>query len=402
MLAFIGGGVALLRRALEVAPPACRLHLKWTEGRLLPRQLARRLWPFATVAWFGVLLLPMPGHPIHAGWYAVGTALTAAVTLSVIWAPWHRAPVASRCCRRSPTSQPLGRCAMPQAATRAASAHSFFAGPLGCALRHAPRARRRPAPASRSRSRSRCSWSAPPTTRPLAGAAASSPRCSHDDRHDRSAPDHPRCAPRPRPHAPPERERERLFAQVEELARTDPLTGVGNRRAWADAVERALTNATRRELPSRSHCSTWMGSRRSTTPPDTTPATSRCRNARRRGPRSCAPATPSPASAATSSASCSRTATRSKPGSSSTACATSRPVASACSAGVAEWDRAESADQWQRRADAELYAAKHPFSDVPHSPCSYRRRLGCDVRCQPPQCGHAYARRSRRRRRPRR
>ncbi len=32
----------------------------------------------------------------------------------------------------------------------------------------------------------------------------------------------------------------------------------------------------------------------------------------------------------------------------------------------------------------------------------YHRRLGCDVRCQPAQCGHAYARRSRRRRRPRR
>lgn len=30
------------------------------------------------------------------------------------------------------------------------------------------------------------------------------------------------------------------------------------------------------------------------------------------------------------------------------------------------------------------------------------RRFGCDVRCQPPQCGHAYPRRSPRRRRPRR
>jgi hypothetical protein len=35
-------------------------------------------------------------------------------------------------------------------------------------------------------------------------------------------------------------------------------------------------------------------------------------------------------------------------------------------------------------------------------PARYGRRFGCDVRCQPPQCGHSYARRSRRCRRPRR
>ena len=44
-------------------------------------------------------------------------------------------------------------------------------------------------------------------------------------------------------------------------------------------------------------------------------------------------------------------------------------------------------------------ASRAGFGRVDSS--GYRRRLGCDVRCQPPQCGHAYARRSRRRRRPR-
>ena len=37
-----------------------------------------------------------------------------------------------------------------------------------------------------------------------------------------------------------------------------------------------------------------------------------------------------------------------------------------CSAGLAEWDGgAESSDQWQRRADAELYAAKHRILRLP-------------------------------------
>lgn len=43
-----------------------------------------------------------------------------------------------------------------------------------------------------------------------------------------------------------EAERERLFAQVEALARTDALTGLPNRRAWDEELQREVGRAVRR------------------------------------------------------------------------------------------------------------------------------------------------------------
>jgi len=45
------------------------------------------------------------------------------------------------------------------------------------------------------------------------------------------------------------RDRARLIEQLETLAGTDPLTGVANRRAWDDAVARAMAAARRRVAP---------------------------------------------------------------------------------------------------------------------------------------------------------
>jgi diguanylate cyclase (GGDEF)-like protein len=44
-------------------------------------------------------------------------------------------------------------------------------------------------------------------------------------------------------------ERERLMAALAEVARTDELTGLGNRRAWAEALHREMSRATRDSTP---------------------------------------------------------------------------------------------------------------------------------------------------------
>ncbi len=328
-------------------------------GRLLPRQLARRLWPFATVAWFGVLLLPMPGHPIDAGWYAVGTALTAAVTLSVIWAPWHRAPVASR------LLPALAYLAAVGSLRHAAGGNASGVGTLvllpvlwvalygtrrelvvilsGVALTFAI-----PLLVVGAPDYPASGWRGGFFTTLLATMIGTTVQ---------------RLITRVRAQAATaraaERERERLFAQVEELARTDPLTGVGNRRAWADAVERALTNATRREAPVTLALLDLDGFK---TLNDTAG-----HHAGDVALQECAQAWAAELRAGDTIArlggdefgvllpDCDlveagvvvnrlRDVTAGRLG---------------CSAGVAEWDRAESADQWQRRADAELYAAKY-------------------------------------------
>ena len=327
--------------------------------RLLPRQLARRLWPFATVAWFGVLLVPMPGRPIDAGWYAVGTALTAAVTLSVIWAPWHRAPAASR------LLPALAYLAAVGSLRHAAGGNASGVGSLvllpvlwvalygtrreltvvliGVALTFAI-----PLLVVGAPDYPASGWRGGFITTLLATMIGTTVQ---------------RLISRVRAQAAAaragERERERLFAQVEELARTDPLTGVGNRRAWADALERALSNAARRESPVTLALLDLDGFK---TLNDTAGhhagdiALQECAQAwtaelrdgdtiARLGGDEFGVLLPD-CDAAEAELVVNRLCDATTGGLS-------------CSAGLAEWDGAESSDQWQRRADAELYAAKH-------------------------------------------
>ncbi len=164
-----------------------------------------------------------------------------------------------------------------------------------------------------------------------------------------------------------ERERERLFAQVEELARTDPLTGVGNRRAWADALERALSNAARRESPVTLALLDLDGFKKLN---DTAGhhagdiALKECAQAwtaelrdgdtiARLGGDEFGVLLPD-CDAAEAELVVNRLCDATTGGLS-------------CSAGLAEWDGAESSDQWQGRADAELYAAKHRILRRPQS-----------------------------------
>ncbi len=98
------------------------------------------------------------------------------------------------------------------------------------------------------------------------------------------------------------REREVLLARLERLATTDPLTGVGNRRAW----DRGRARARRPPRSSRSPwaCSISTTSRPSTTSMDTRPGTRSSPRQRVHGWPSFAPPTGSRASAARNSQSC--------------------------------------------------------------------------------------------------
>jgi diguanylate cyclase (GGDEF)-like protein len=328
-------------------------------GRLLPRQLARRLWPFATVAWFGVLLLPMPGHPIDAGWYAAGTALTAAVTLSVIWAPWHRAPVTSRLLPALAYLVAVG-CLRHAAGGSASGVGSLVLLPVlwvalygthrelivvltGVATTYAL-----PLLVVGAPDYPTSAWRGGFLTTLLAVMIGTTVQ---------------RLITRVRAQAAAaraaERERERLFAQVEELARTDPLTGVGNRRAWEDALARALTEAARRDHPVTLALLDLDGFKALN---DTAG-----HHAGDVALQDCARAWSAELRAGDTlarlggdefgvllpvcdEAEAELVIARLRE-------ATVDPLG--CSAGIAEWDRTESGDEWQRRADAELYAAKN-------------------------------------------
>jgi diguanylate cyclase (GGDEF)-like protein len=327
--------------------------------RLLPGQLARRLWPFATVAWFGVLLLPMPGHHVDTAWYVAGTALTAAVTLSVIWAPWHRAPVASRLLPALAYLVAVG--SLRHAAGGSASGvGSLVLLPVlwvalygtrrelvivltGVALTFAV-----PLLVVGAPDYPTSAWRAGFLTTLLAAMIGTTVQ---------------RLVTRVRAQATAaraaERERERLFAQVEQLARTDPLTGVGNRRAWEDELGRALTAATRRDAPLTLAMLDLDGFKALND--------SAGHHAGDRALQDCARAWAAELRAGDTIArlggdefgvllpDCDAVEARLVVDRLRAATA----GALGCSAGVAEWDRSESAEAWQRRADAELYVAKH-------------------------------------------
>ena len=128
-------------------------------------------------------------------------------------------------------------------------------------------------------------------------------------------------------------ERADLMTQLEEMADTDELTGLPNRRGWNRELGVALRTpgAARPRCASRS--STWTSSRRSTTSAATRPATGCSSPLPPPGARPCARRTSSRGPAATSSRCCCRTATSTAPAWCWTACARhARPAAPARSA----------------------------------------------------------------------
>ena len=69
-------------------------------------------------------------------------------------------------------------------------------------------------------------------------------------------------------------ERSDLLARLEEVARTDELTGLLNRRAWEEQLPREMARARRNQASrSASRCSTSTSSRTTTTSAGTRPAT---------------------------------------------------------------------------------------------------------------------------------
>jgi diguanylate cyclase (GGDEF)-like protein len=218
-------------------------------ARLHPGQLARRLWPFAAVAWLGPLLLGLPGNHMDAAWFGAGIALTAAVTLSVIWMPWHRMPAVTR---HLPALTYLVAVAVLRQAAggNASGVGSLVLLPVlwvalygtrrellvvltGAALVFAVPLLVVGAPEYPS-----SGWRGGLLLTLLATMIGTTVQ---------------RLIASVRAHAAEarqaERERERLYAQVEKLARTDPLTGAGNRRAWEDALARAFNDSARRDEP---------------------------------------------------------------------------------------------------------------------------------------------------------
>jgi PAS domain S-box-containing protein len=93
------------------------------------------------------------------------------------------------------------------------------------------------------------------------------------------------------------------LARIEQLAYTDPLTGLANRRRLEERVEAGLLEAAVATAPWPCCTSTWTASRRSTTRSGTPPATRCCCSPRPGCGPGCGAATCWPASAATSSSS---------------------------------------------------------------------------------------------------
>lgn len=96
-------------------------------------------------------------------------------------------------------------------------------------------------------------------------------------------------------------ERADAFAKLMRLALTDELTGLANRRAWQESLERELARARRHGEPLCVAMLDLDYSRTSTTRMAIKPATSYCARSPTRGTPSCEPATSSPAMAARSS-----------------------------------------------------------------------------------------------------
>ena len=149
-----------------------------------------------------------------------------------------------------------------------------------------------------------------------------------------------------------------LVAKLQSTARTDPLTGLPNRRVWDEDLERELARARRhggslclamldldRFKAFNDHHGHQAG--------DQLLAATAWPGARR-----CARRTRSPATAARSSPCCSRTPTRRarcwSSSACSTACRSARPPPPASPPGTAR----ESAQELLARADAALYDAK--------------------------------------------
>ena len=115
-----------------------------------------------------------------------------------------------------------------------------------------------------------------------------------------------------------------LLARLQSTARTDPLTGLPNRRVWDEDLERELAARApprRHPVPRDARPRPLQGLQRRARPPGRRRAARRGR--RRPGARSCAPRTRSPATAARSSRCCCRTATRRARWPSSSACSPS-------------------------------------------------------------------------------
>ena len=96
------------------------------------------------------------------------------------------------------------------------------------------------------------------------------------------------------------RERADLMAALAEVARTDELTGLPNRRAWDEALTASSPARSASRLRSVSGSSTSIGSRTTTTSTATRPATGCSSSSRPPGATSCGQPTCSPATAARS------------------------------------------------------------------------------------------------------
>ena len=158
-------------------------------------------------------------------------------------------------------------------------------------------------------------------------------------------------------------ERAGLLARLENMARTDDLTGLPNRRDWDEELPREMARAARYAHPV---CVAMLDLDRFKDYNDRLghlagdrllkEAAGAWRGALRETDRS-------PATAARSSASCSPTARSRTPRMLVERLRSVTPVGETCSAGVVEWDGEETPEGLVRRADAALYEAKRTGRD---------------------------------------
>ena len=327
------------------------------------RQLARRLIPFGLVAALGLVLVPLPGQSFDAAEFAIAAGLTLLVAAAVILAPWQRLPSAYR------VVPALAYLLAVLVLRDAAGGATGGVGPLvllpvvwvalygnrrelvvviaGVAAVNAVPLLVIGAPAYPS-----SGWRAGVLFVVLAAIVGGNvQRLIHRVREQATA---ARRA---------DVERAQLLEQLELLASTDPLTGVGNRRAWDRSLQEALTIAlgtgtsvcivfldldglkvlndtAGHEAGDRALSASAQAWRTELRPDDVI--------ARLGGDEFAVVLTDCDARGGEQVVERLRKATA---------------AGVRCSAGLVQWDRSESADELQQRADALLYRAKREGGD---------------------------------------